>query len=397
MKICIISDWFSEKMGYAENCLPKALSELGHNVHLITSERQVYSTSKAYKETYQSFLGEPKVNPGTSDINGFTLHRLKSKKRRGSIRLAGLLELLNELHPDVIQTFDLIAHTSLVSAWYCTQNNAILFSSNHSTESSFPLAKNSLSIRFKRIKWFYRKWIFGRIVSIVSRHSYPPTIDCEKIAIKFMGLQKKKSKICPLGVDTFTFTPLKDGDLYTRDCNRERLGFHKNDIICIYTGRFTEAKDPLCLAKALDKLNRLGFGCFKGLFLGDGPQCEQIKSFPMCIAISFVPVNELPQYYQCADIAVWPKQESTSMLDAAACGLPVVVSDTVQAKERYEGHGFTYRESDCDSLANVLLKLKSSSKRKNLGEAGSQKIIKKYSWLKIAKYRVKDYEEFLVK
>jgi hypothetical protein len=57
MRIAIISDWFSEKMGYAENCLPKALASLGHEVHLITSNVQPYFNSPNYRETYDLLSG----------------------------------------------------------------------------------------------------------------------------------------------------------------------------------------------------------------------------------------------------------------------------------------------------------------------------------------------------
>lgn len=397
MRICLITEWFSPNMGYVENCLPKALVHLGHDVHVISSTYNVYATSKSYKSIYEPFLGPPNAAAGDFQIDGFTLHRLPSLRSRGTFKLKGLYHLLHDLAPDVIQVFDLVANSSLISAFFCYKKKIPLFTTHHATESSFPLAHKSFINHFKRIKWFYRKTIYGRFVSIVSRKSYPPTIDCEKIAVRFMGLQKKKSKICPLGVDTFTFSPLEDAEIPLIESQRDELGIKKKDIVCIYTGRFTKAKDPLCLANALDELNRQGFNEYKGLFLGDGPQREQIKSSTNCIVIPFVPVTELPKYYRCCDIAVWPRQESTSMLDAAACGLPVVVSNKVQAMERYEGNGFTYKEGDYHSLADILLKLKSTKERKKLGKAGSEKMINKHSWLKIAEERIKDYLEVLNK
>ena len=42
------------------------------------------------------------------------------------------------------------------------------------------------------------------------------------------------------------------------------------------------------------------------------------------------------------------------MLDAAACGLPVVVNDTLRATERINGNGLQYRLNDVDDLVRVL-------------------------------------------
>ena len=39
---------------------------------------------------------------------------------------------------------------------------------------------------------------------------------------------------------------------------------------------------------------------------------------------AIVPVRKLGGFFRAADIGVWPTQESTSMLDAAACALPAL-------------------------------------------------------------------------
>ena len=55
----------------------------------------------------------------------------------------------------------------------------------------------------------------------------------------------------------------------------------------------------------------------------------------------FIALSELPRFFRSADIGIWPTQEFMSMLDAAACGLPIVVNDTLKAVERIEGNGLT--------------------------------------------------------
>ena len=83
------------------------------------------------------------------------------------------------------------------------------------------------------------------------------------------------------------------------------------------------------------------------------------------------------------------------MLDAASCGVPIVISQNVQAKERVEGNGFTYIENDFQDLSNVILRLKDKSLRKTLGDFGKQKIENEFSWIKIAKDRQEDYQFFV--
>ena len=100
-------------------------------------------------------------------------------------------------------------------------------------------------------------------------------------------------------------------------------------------------------------------------------------------------------FYGAADIGVWPRQESTSQLDAAACGLPIIVSDHIRVMERVDGSGLTYREGDAEDLARQLASLASSELRLRLGEYGSRKMRDRFSWIEIARRRVKEYEEIV--
>jgi glycosyltransferase involved in cell wall biosynthesis len=81
-----------------------------------------------------------------------------------------------------------------------------------------------------------------------------------------------------------------------------------------------------------------------------------------------------------------------SMLDAAACGLPIVVNDTMAATERIDGNGLTYRKDDVEDLVQVLHSLGSSEKRLSLGQRGAEKMQKEFSWEAIARRRLCDYE-----
>jgi glycosyltransferase involved in cell wall biosynthesis len=80
------------------------------------------------------------------------------------------------------------------------------------------------------------------------------------------------------------------------------------------------------------------------------------------------------------------------MLDAAACGLPVIVSEKVQATERYLGNGLTYREGDFKSLADRILEMKDEEYRRELGEVGHRKMQDEFSWKWIAQNRAQDYQ-----
>ncbi len=80
------------------------------------------------------------------------------------------------------------------------------------------------------------------------------------------------------------------------------------------------------------------------------------------------------------------------MIDAAACGLPVVVNHTVKARERFEGNGLTYELGNDQDLVNVLRGLASADVRRKLGDAGAAKMREHFGWRAIAERRLRDYD-----
>jgi glycosyltransferase involved in cell wall biosynthesis len=240
-----------------------------------------------------------------------------------------------------------------------------------------------------------KRFIPGRFVSFFTEKCYGTTTDCADIAVRFFGVQKCKIDISFLGVCTEIFKPISgDKDSLVRSELRKRLGFSNNEIVCIYTGRFSEDKNPLGLARAVTRLRRMGEP-FRGLFVGDGAQSEAILKSPGCVVHPFVPFYELGDFYRSTDIGVWPTQESTSMLDAAACGLPIVVNDTLVAVERIEGNGITYKLNDVNDLVRALRCLRDPQERRRLGSFGADKMARAFSWESLAKRRLTDYEAAL--
>ena len=398
MKIVIISDWYSEKMGYAENLLPKALSSLGHEVHLITTNTQVYFDSLSYKQTYEPFLGPGIVDCGVKEIDGYTIHRLpfvKWKKHR-LIQIKGIYKKLLEIRPDIVQTLDSFCLSTMQAVLLSRSLGFKLFGESHTHASVFLEHEQKMRL-IDTVKWSLLGNTVGRFISAHFETCYPISVDAAEIAARYFGIQKKKIKICSLGVDTDFFKLPNDDSAYqVRAAFRAELGFKPSEIVCIYTGRLTEDKNPLCLAKAINVLVEKGRP-FRGLFVGNGTvnHVSAIKQCRGCLVHSFVPASELPNYYWSSDIGVWPRQESTSQLDAAACGLPLVLSNRIEVLDRVQGNGILYNEDDHFDLAEKLSSLEDSKIRMSLGSVGAENVSRKFSWKTIALNRIADYESAL--
>jgi len=205
-------------------------------------------------------------------------------------------------------------------------------------------------------------------------------------------MPQQKITVVPLGVDTENFHPPSTAaESQHRATLRAELGIAAEELLCVYTGQFTAAKNPLVLAQAVARLRAAGLGV-RGLFIGNGPQQAELRACEGCVVLPFMAHRNLPPYYRAADLGVWPTQESMSMLDAAACGLPIIVNDTLLATERIEGNGITYRLNDVTDLAEKIRTLSDPHLRTQLGSVGARRMVELFSWDSIARRRLAEYE-----
>lgn len=399
MRIVIVSDHFTKVTGYIENKLPPALSKLGHEVHIVTSDLQVSHNLPDYNVTYGKFQG-PAVQPcGLEQCDGYLLHRLPHQMLFGYVRISGLWRYLHKLRPDIVQVFAAASWSAMEAALAQPLCGYRLFSGAHQSDCVFsPAVKASSRWSPLRIGSDIRRALPGRMVSFFSEKCYAATIDCAEIAVTYYGVPQKQIDVCPLGVDTDLFYPASRSAAASasREDSRRELGVAPGEVLCIYTGRMTIEKNPECLARAVAELRSQGEP-FRALFVGNGPQSKEVATYEGCLLKDFVPARELPAFYRAADIAVWPASRSISTLDASACGLPVVVSDTEVATERFEGNGLRYELGNVASLKDALLKLRDPDLRSRLGSCGAERVATRFSWREIAQRRVADYELALSK
>jgi glycosyltransferase involved in cell wall biosynthesis len=389
MKIVVVTDWISEKMGYSENALPKALARAGAQVHVVTSDLQPYFPN--YKEAYEDFLGSRIQPAGTKKLNGFTLHRLVHASQSHGVRIRGFHREIASIRPDIVQVFTIPTWSTYQSVLSKVQLGFKLFLEEHTHASVL-----NLSWKGKLFFAGFRLTV-GKMISGMSERCYAIAPDVAEIVEKYFGYSRNKIQIYSLGVDTDLFTsPRTQIQLQRRQTLRQEMGFSEQDIVCLYSGRFHQGKNPQCLARAIDLIQRTDQR-FKALFLGAGSvvEIERLQQCKGCIVHPFVPYEELPDFYRAADLGVWPKQESTSQLDAAACGLPLILSDRIGTPDRADGNGLLYKEDDYEHLARQILRLGDRGLRRELGQTGERRMQTNYSWDRIARLRIADYESSL--
>jgi len=385
MRIAIVSTYYSHHMGYTENCLPAALARRGHDVHLIASRLNVYGNSPDYSRNYESFLGPAEVPIGVSTVDGYTLHRLDYRLIGGYVGLRGLRPLVRQLGPDVVHSTAVASLASYTLAGLRLTARFKFYTECHQHFSVVqPYLKTRSGHRIRRAFFWATRTLPGSVVGRASRRCYATAPDCAEVAVRLYGVPEDRIEIQSLGTDTALFRPAtSDADSARRIRARRSLGYGDSDVVCLYTGRFSPEKNPLVLADAIDRLAGEGLP-FRGLFVGDGAQAEEIRRRRGCQVIAFVPHSELAELYRMADIAAWPRQESMSMLDAAASGLPIVVSSSIGERSRIQGNGDFYEENNVGDLVRILMTMADRPTRLALGAAGRDLMQSNFSWDAIA-------------
>lgn len=122
----------------------------------------------------------------------------------------------------------------------------------------------------------------------------------------------------------------------------------------LYVGRLDLEKGVRLLAEIIV---RLGLEC---VFVGDGPLRDELAAMPGITVTGWVPHETVRQYLARARCVVFPSlwYETFGLVtaEAAASGVPAIVSDTCAAAERIEDGvtGWRFRSGDAGDLARCL-------------------------------------------
>lgn len=116
----------------------------------------------------------------------------------------------------------------------------------------------------------------------------------------------------------------------------------------------------------------------------------------------YIPDNELPIYFQAADILVYPYKnitQSGALLTGMTYGKPIVASSVGGLKETLRDGkiGLLIEYGNAENLADALMALiNSPEERTRLGKAALEELNNKYSWDVIAEKTLECYKKTLV-
>jgi len=196
------------------------------------------------------------------------------------------------------------------------------------------------------------------------------------------GFGKRIFVLPQVGVDTARFAPRESERL------RKDLGLRRP--VVGFLGRLIPEKG---FADLVTAFARLAQGTL--LIVGAGPQRESLEDlaarFGVADRVVFagaVPHYSTSEYLNCLEalvlpsrtIATWAEQFGRVLVEAMACGTPVIGSDSGAIPEVIGDAGLTFPEGDAEALACQLrLLLNDSALQERLARLGRQRVLRRFS------------------
>jgi len=210
----------------------------------------------------------------------------------------------------------------------------------------------------------------------------------DKSILEDLGVDSDKIVVIHNGIDHELFTP------------REK---EKNSNKILWIGRFTPGKGVEYLIDAFNFLVK-DFPELRLVMVGRGPLRnvveQKIDSLGLKGSISiidFIPNSEIPNIYRASDCFVLPSLNEglpRTILEAMACGIPVVCTKLPQLVDIVRSCGLLVPSRDPESLADAVAKILSNERlAKRFGRNGRNKVVRKYTWKDTVIKTIRVFEE----
>jgi L-malate glycosyltransferase len=220
------------------------------------------------------------------------------------------------------------------------------------------------------------------------------------------GFSRKISIMPQLGVDDSLFCPQSQPELAAQ------LEIQPDDFVVGFVGRFVPEKGILTLVKALERVRNRNW---KLLLLGRGElkseiqqQAEQFGFSDRLIWVESVPHADVYRYINLMNTLVlpsettyqfktltsagWKEQFGHVLIEAMACQVPVIGSDSGEIPNVIDQAGLVFPEGNVEELSDRLQQLMCNKDfAEELGQRGYQRTMAKYTNRALAKELLEFY------
>ncbi len=211
-----------------------------------------------------------------------------------------------------------------------------------------------------------------------------------------------QARVVPNAVDADTFRPLSEGE---RASVRREAGWRTDEFVAGYVGRLVEEKgltdfvEAVALSQLRVRAVLIGEGPFEGVLR------EQIARLGLNGRVQILPARspqKLAPLMGALDVLVlpsrttarWKEQFGRVLIEAGACGVPVIGSDSGAIPDVVGEGGRVFPEGNARELARHLDELSAHpDQARALGVAGREAVEERYTWARVAQAMLAIYRE----
>ena len=345
MKIVHIEDFIHPDAGYQVNLLSRLQVRQGHEVVVVTG------TLDKIPETLTGFFGTENIadkDEAFFRTTGVRIIRVPligfySGRALFSPKLFGLVD---SLRPDVafVHGEDTVMGMQFIM---------------RARKLAYPVVLDCHMIEMASVnrlrhvfRFFYRNVVTPRILK--GEIPLIRVVDVDYVE-KCLGIPLERTILLSLGTDTDTFRP----DEQARRAFRKAHGLDEDAFVILSAGKLDAQKGGRFFAKAIQEKIDLSRGrslvfVVVGTTAGDyGKGVEEIFASSQNRILRFPtqPYLDLVQYYQAADLSIFPRQCSLSFFEAQSCGLPVLLErNEINVQRVRSGNGLLFAPEDIDDV-----------------------------------------------
>lgn len=220
----------------------------------------------------------------------------------------------------------------------------------------------------------YLAWVYSKAESLI----YPS--EMARTLLDKLSDQDQPSHVVSNGINLADFKPQEIGDFH------ERFSIPTDKIKLLFVGRLFPEKSIHTLINAIPHILKK-HPHIHVLIVGGGHLRPKLEKLALGLKIEkhvtflgIVSETDKIHAYNASDIFILPslaELEGMVVLEAMACGKPIVISDAEMSASRYfvDGNGFLFKAEDHVNLAEQVLKIiLDEDLRKKFGSASFEKV-----------------------
>ena len=338
----------------------KLLKERGHNVIFIGASLKGHRTHGHHEgiKTYR-FRSIPLVRSDGWALALPTVRELKKIFKKESI------DVVHIILPMTGSVMAIKAARAL--------NIKIVAHSHSQPENLFMDVPRFLQPTMHNLWNSYLTWTYGKAESLI----YPS--EMARSLLDKLSKKKQISHVISNGINTREFRPMPVGDFY------ERYNIPQNAVKLLFVGR-------LFPEKSIDTLIEATAHIIKGhpnthiMIVGGGILKSKLEKLARSVGVEkhitflgLVSEEDKIFAYNACDIFVLPslaELEGMAVLEAKACGKPIIISDSKMSASRFfvDGNGYLFETKNPKDLAEKALRLiLDEDLRKKMGQVSLEK------------------------